>query len=399
MGMLDGAVGSNPRADYWCFRDVLDIRLEPTVNSLTASPDRRLMSRPETARARPREPTEICVTVDTEFSIGGNFRNPELTPIAEPIVLGRIGDKEEGLGFLLDCFAEFGVRATFFVEALQTAYFGDKPMGGIARGIAAAGHDVQLHLHPCWLHYDSVARARFAKAPNDSCAGRSEAELDYFFEFGLSAFSRWGLPTPVAVRTGNFEVDSHVFHAAARCGLRVSSNIAVPIHRPSEERLVLVGGKHWISRILELSVFCYNYQIWSNPRLRTLCITACSSAEMIFVLQQARAHQLSPVVILTHPQEYVKKKDDRYTTLRRNRVNQTRLRALLKFLDQNRDDFVAVPISAIRGDGAGNDLLERPAISVPSAMALARMLENGINDRIWRYLAFAETIGSVRASR
>src|SRR5215472_294459 len=90
---------------------------------------------------RLRKPIEVCITIDTEFSVGGNFGDPALPPVAEPIVLGSVGGKEQGLGFLLDSFAEFGVRATFFVEALQTAYFGDEPMGSIARRIAEAGHD------------------------------------------------------------------------------------------------------------------------------------------------------------------------------------------------------------------------------------------------------------------
>jgi hypothetical protein len=332
-----------------------------------------------------RKPIEVCITIDTEFSIGGNFEHPELTPIAEPIVLGPVEDKEHGLGFLLDSFAEFGAQATFFVEALQTAYFGDEPMGSIARRIAEAGHDVQLHLHPCWLHYDTVSPARPDTAQNDSCAGRTDAELDHFFQCGLSAFSRWGLPGPIAVRTGNFEVDGNVFRAAARHGFRSSSNISMPIYRPRDESLVLVGGKHRIGSILELPVFCYDYPIGGRTRIRALCITACSSAELVFVLRQARAHDLSPVVILTHPQEYVKKTDFRYTTLRRNRVNQTRLRTLLQFLLHNRRDFVTVPISAVDEEGADATRQGRPAVSVPSRMALARMLENGINDRIWWY--------------
>jgi hypothetical protein len=332
-----------------------------------------------------RPPTEVCITIDTEFSIGGNFANPELAPIAEPIVLGSVEGKEHGLGFLLDSFAEFGVQATFFVEALQTAYFGDEPMGSIARRIAEAGHDVQLHLHPCWLHYDTASPARPDAAPNDSCAGRTDPELDHFFQFGCSAFSRWGLPAPTAVRTGNFEVDGNVFRAAARSGFRLSSNIAVPIYRPSDQSLLFVGGKHRIGGVLELPVFCYDYPILGNTRTRVLCITACSAAEIVFVLQQAREHSLSPIVILTHPQEYIKKKDYRYTRLRRNRVNQARLRALLDFLNEHQDDFVAVPISAVGDDGADARYLDRPAITVPSGMALARMLENGINDRIWRY--------------
>jgi hypothetical protein len=95
-----------------------------------------------------RRPIEVCITIDTEFSIGGNFEDPALAPVTEPIVLGSVGGREQGLGFLLDSLGEFGIRATFFVETLQTAYFGDEPMGGIARRIAAAGHDVQLHSPP-----------------------------------------------------------------------------------------------------------------------------------------------------------------------------------------------------------------------------------------------------------
>ena len=331
-----------------------------------------------------RAPVEVCITVDTEFSIGGNFDNPDLAPVGEPIVLGSVAGREHGLGFLLDSLAEFGLPATFFVEALQTAYFGDGPMGSIARRIARAEHDVQLHLHPCWLYYENAAEGTKSE-PNDSCAGRTDRELDHFFRSGLAAFSRWGLPTPTAVRPGNFQFDANFHRAAARSGLRLSSSIAVPIYRPTDERLTLVGGKHSIGQILELPVFCYTYRIAGNDRLRPLSITACSAAEIIFVLRQANAKRLSPIIILTHPHEYIKRTDFRYTTLRRNRVNQARFRTLLRFLSENRETFTTVPISAISADGPPTIGLERPAVTVPFGHSMARMLENGINDRIWWY--------------
>jgi len=329
-----------------------------------------------------RKPIEVCITIDVEFGIG-DFDDPEEPHIAEPIVLGMIRGKEHGLGFLLDSFAEFGMHATFFVEALQTAYFGDEPMGGIARRIVKAGHDVQLHLHPCWLYFEKTDGRE--PTTNDSCAGRTGAELRHFFEFGLAALSRWGVPPPIAVRTGNFQVDQSVFQAAAKSGLRLSSSIAVPICRPSSDDLVLFGGKHRVGRILELPVFSYRYRVGRSDRVRALCITACSAAEIISVLRQAHAYQLSPVLILTHPQEYVKKKDFRYATLRRDRVNQDRLRAVLKFLQQHEKDFITKPISAIRDDGAETTGVEHPAVSVSRATAIARMLENGLNDRVWWY--------------
>ena len=335
--------------------------------------------------ATAQRPTEVCLTVDTEFSIGGNFADPSLAPIAEPIVLGAVDGREHGLGFLLDSLAETGVRATFFVEALQTAYFGDEPMGAIARRIADAGQDVQLHLHPNWLRYEGSADCGERGAPNNSCAGRTDVELDHFFRSGLTAFDRWGVPHPVAVRTGNFQVDRNFYRAAERAGIMVSSSVAMAVHRPSDDRLQLAGGRHCFGSVLELPVFSYSYPLGYRRRSRVLCITACSTGEMVSVLRQARDRAISPVIILTHPQEFIKHTDPRYTKLRRNRVNQTRLGRLLRFLKQNKDDFVVLPISHIGADEREDSRYRDPEISVSAVNALVRMVGNGVNDRIWWY--------------
>jgi hypothetical protein len=58
---------------------------------------------------------------------------------------------------------------------------------------------------------------------------------------------------------------------------------------------------------------------------------------------------------------------------------------LLKFLKQNRDDFSTVPITAISDDEPYAVGLDRPTIAMPFGYSMARMLENGINDRIWWY--------------
>jgi hypothetical protein len=334
---------------------------------------------------RERELIEVYITVDTEFSVGGNFDNRQMAPVAKPIVLGTIDGQEHGLGFILDSLAEFGVRATFFVETLQTAYFGDEPMGEIARSIARAGHEVQLHLHPCWLHYEARAKRGWDGDPNDSCAGRKDAELDRFFNLGLSAFSRWTLPPPIAVRAGNFQVDANFYRAAARWGLPLSSSVVLRAYSPADKNLVAVAAWWRIEQVLEFPVSSYAYRLGPNERLRPLAITACSHREILSVLNQAYDHKISPIIILTHPQEYLKKKDITYTTLRRNRVNQTRLKAILQFLSENRDKFVTLPISAIRPDDTDAIGLQSPPMWVPARAAIARIVENGINDRIWWY--------------
>jgi hypothetical protein len=63
-----------------------------------------------------------------------------------------------------------------------------------------------------------------------------------------------GVPTPIAVRTGNFQVDERIFQVAAESCLRLSSSIAVPIFRPQSDGFVLFGGKRRVGRILELPV-------------------------------------------------------------------------------------------------------------------------------------------------
>lgn len=107
--------------------------------------------------------------------------------------------RRPGLGFILESLARFGQTGTFFTEALQCAYFGDAPMQCSAQRIAAAGHDVQLHLHPCWLHFRNNDWRQPGFTPNDSCAGRTDKELDKMITLGFGAFARWGIPPPITL--------------------------------------------------------------------------------------------------------------------------------------------------------------------------------------------------------
>jgi hypothetical protein len=51
------------------------------------------------------KPLEVTITIDTEFSIGGAFSNPEkYKPVAEPVALCEIAGKGHGVDFLLDTF-------------------------------------------------------------------------------------------------------------------------------------------------------------------------------------------------------------------------------------------------------------------------------------------------------
>jgi len=325
-------------------------------------------------------PTEICLTIDVEFSIGGAFAGMG-RPVAEPAVLCPAGGREHGLGFLLEVFARHGIKATFFVEALNTVLFGPEPMGALARRIHGAGHDVQLHLHPCWLefrHADWAERVR-TRPPNDSCAGRTVEELREFLHLGLAAFAHWGLPRPVALRTGNLQVDGNVHRAMAEFGLMVSSSVGAA-HWPPAPELRLDGGVRVVDGVAEVPVRSFE----GVPGRRLLTITGTGAAETRALLWRARRAGEAPLVVLTHPFEFVKVADPQYRRLTANRTNQRRLEALAGFLARHRTDFAAVTVAQAAESWRANPVPALP-LSAPKFASMIRGVENRLSDLVWGF--------------
>ena len=329
--------------------------------------------------------TEIYITIDTEFSIGGAFADPDTyEPVGERIVLCEVNGKEEGLGFLLATFQEYDVSATFFVEALNTAYFGDGPMGGIVERIASVGQDIQLHVHPAWLHFEKPDwKAQLGEIPpNDSCAGLSLPDLEKIFVKGIDAFGRWGLPKPIALRTGSLHADRNVYRALANLGIPLASNIGLAIYEPEEEALRLYGGRTMIEGVMEAPVLTYNdLCMGSWRRKRCWSITATSNWEMKHLLRAARNANVETIVVLTHPFEYIKKKNIQYHNNLQNKINQNRLRGLCEFVAAHNNEFV---FRSFRNgaDEWSNPVGQTTPLSGNVASTILRMVENKCNDML-----------------
>jgi peptidoglycan/xylan/chitin deacetylase (PgdA/CDA1 family) len=332
-----------------------------------------------------RLPTDVCITIDTEFSIGGAFADPlRYRPLSDELVNCTVDDAEEGLGFLLRLFRQYDVTATFFIEVLQSYYFGDLPMGRIAERIAKEHHDIQMHLHPCWTHF--LNHWRTLPAADDTCATRTVNELAAMMDFGVNVFSRWSLPPPVALRAGGFSSSRAVYQAMGQLGLRLASNIALGINLPLDPDIRFENGSRFIEGILEIPAFTYEaFLPLIGSHSRTLAITACSWAETESLLWQARAANLAPIVILTHPFEFVKKDGFRYERLRRNRVNQVRLEQLLRFIREHDREFTSATFGA-NGDAwlAAGGVPEKK-LQTGWKLGVGRAAENIVNDLLWRY--------------
>lgn len=328
--------------------------------------------------------TEVCITVDVEYSIAGAFAWPDrFLPLSDKVVACVIDGKEHGLGFILDSLEQFGMSGTFFTEALQTAHFGDEPMGSTARRIVAAGQDLQLHLHPCWLHFRDDRWRHAGFVPNDSCAGRTDAELDEMIRLGIETFARWGVARPVALRTGGFNTDRSVFRAMARAGLQLASNVSIGIFQPNDPELQVWGGRTLIEGVVEVPALSYRSPKPSTPwehAWRSLAITATSEAEMASLLWQARRSGTQTVIVLTHPHEFIKSTSYRYDQLRVNRLNQGRLVSLLKFLQRHSEDFSVVSFGQRQKDWVDKGTTQDPVIQTNLWNSTLRSVENVIND-------------------
>lgn len=326
--------------------------------------------------------TKVFLTIDTEFSIGGAFASPQtLQPIGAQNVHAMVGSRSEGLGFLLETFAAHDLAATFFVEALQTAYFGDAPMGEIASRIAGAGHDVQLHLHPVWTYFDHPDwRAQLAREqPADNMHGRPLAQLVGWMQRGLDTFGRWGLPAPVALRTGNLMVDRNVYRAMSAVGLKVASNVARAVFEPAEEGLRLNAGVHLVDGITELPVLTYADLQWrQRVHRKALTITGSSLDEAKCLLARAHAAGTGAVVLLTHCHEFVK--GDMRGALAADRVNQRRLVALCRFLRDAGDRFDVTTMARMADAGIDQPSTSDALIGVPARLAMWRMAQNKLNE-------------------
>jgi len=356
--------------------------------SLQAAALHCTIPRNDTTRAQKlvtKSPTEICISIDTEFSIAGYFDHPETCPpLAEAVVFGEVDGKEESLGFLLETFDHYNIRASFFVECANYFYFGDEPMQTVVDRLQAAQQDIQLHVHPIWLTFNKDPEAELFSR-HDDCSGRDFDELKRVFSTCIDIFQRWTGHKPLAIRTGSLRADENVYRVMHDLGVPMSSNIALGVFEPREPLLRHESGRHLIHGVMELPVFTYRDSNFAGrPHKKSLQITSCSWPEMKHLLWKARNSGIENIVILTHPFEYIKKTDFRYSKMTRNRVNQRRLQHLCEFIQHHSQDFVSADFSSHYPAWTRSELQQK-TIEIPSIYAVGRKLHNRLNDLVWSY--------------
>lgn len=322
--------------------------------------------------------TNVVLTVDTEPSIAGAFVDLSAnTPLIDEPVAGEVAGRSEGLGFMLSTLSNHGLAATFFVETLHTAFFPAEAMGRYVEQIQAAGQDIQLHLHPSWLSFENGGLAPTGKVTDD-CGELGRERLAEVIARGRDQIESWTGRRPTGMRTGNFAANLSVFDAMADAGLENASNICLAMYPPPEQELRKAGGSHRFAGVRELPVTCFvDIGPVGRGRLRPMQITSLSADEHIALLEQAHEEQRKVVVIVTHPFEYLKKKDFRYRGLKANRLVQGRLERLCDFLAANGDRFAVLTLEEAARQTEPEDA---PPLRGHALRAALRATANVIND-------------------
>ena len=324
--------------------------------------------------------TKVVLTVDTEPSIAGAFVDPVVNPplIHEPVA-GEVAGKSEALGFMISTLKAHGLKATFFVEALHTTHFPPALMGRYVEQLRTAGQDVQLHLHPSWLSFENGQAPNTAKV-TDHCSELERSHLAEVIAKGCAQIESWTGERPTGMRTGNFSTAMNVFEAMSDAGLAYASNICLAVYRPPEEALWVTGGSHRFAGVRELPVTCFaDVGPVGRGRLRPMQVTALSADEQISLLRQAQADARGVVVIVTHPFEYLKKKDYRFNGLKANRLVQARLEKLCRFLAANDDKFAVVSLEEAAREAEPESA---PPLNGHALRAALRAAANVVNDRL-----------------
>lgn len=292
--------------------------------------------------------TAVHITIDTESAMGGAWDTPGQGPLpASRHVFCQDGSGAYGIPLITRELGRYGFRATFLCEMLATQVLGEADTRSVVDALLTAGQDVQLHLHPVYWYYrrfldgGGVDRAHHRAAASDQlCAHSPERQLA-MLEEASELFQTCTGRVPVAFRAGNFAASRATLRVLAKLGFVIDSSYnPAELDDPSladdppEPNVV-----QSIEGVWELPVTVARTRIREGNGYKPFDPVALGAWEMERVLDTAYSAGMPHVTLLFHSFTFVKPWDMTYSRFRLNRIVLGRLRALLRFLDANRDRF------------------------------------------------------------
>lgn len=309
--------------------------------------------------AHDRDRLQVFITVDTELWPFASGWPVAALPAEKSDFSGEIAGYFQGrtkLGafgvpYQLDVLRRYGLKATYFVEALFADKVGAVALRDIVQTVQAGGQEVQLHIHSEWLR--ELRDAMLPPVFKQHIRQFGEDEQTALIARGIENLRAAGVREVCAFRAGNYGADRVTLRALARCGIRFDTSYnACYLHSAcgiATERPLLQPSR--LEGIVELPVSCFT----DYPgHLRPAQLCACSFAEMRAMLLRAREAGWRTFVIVLHGFELVR--HVREPSRRRpDRINIDRFERLCAFLAENPARFQTMHFADIDLERLGLD--------------------------------------------
>ncbi len=307
---------------------------------------------------------KVYVTFDVEVWCDGWSDLDGRFPAAfERYYYGRSRAGSYALPKTLEIMNRRGLTGVFFVEPLFSARFGAQYLATVARLIADAGQDVQLHLHPEWT--DEI------RPPILADVSKKRQHLVYYDLDEQSALIAEGrrlleqaLCGPVnAFRSGSFAANRDTYRALARNGFALDSSLnpAFDYSGGSIDAVHEFGSQ----RVLE-GVRCFPVTVYRDGlgRRRPAQLNGSSFGELKSALLDAERRGVSHFVIVSHNFEMLKpgSSEPDWFVVRR-------FEALCRFLAENADRFQVGPFGEHAATAAAESRPQVPAWATAGRLA------------------------------
>jgi len=278
--------------------------------------------------------TKVLITIDTEFSIGGYFKNKRNKPVpADRHIYCKIKGKDYGINLIMDILEKYELKGIFFVETESRFYFGEEEVLNIIQNIKTRGHEVQLHIHPT---YNTFAKGRIV---SDDMRKYSTEEQTNIIAKALEFLASHGIKDILAFRSGGFYSDLNTIKALRKNGLKYSSNynIACPNCSYIENKQPR-NDIYPLDHIFEIPVTCYK-EFPIRKDWNSFQISACSFDEFKSALAYYHDNQVQLTTLITHSFEFVKSKDIQFSKIAPKQIMIKRFENICNYLVSYPDKF------------------------------------------------------------
>lgn len=249
---------------------------------------------------------KVHVTFDVEVWCDGWGDLDGKFPAAfERYTYGRSARGSYALPKTLEIMDRHGLRGVFFVEPLFSARFGAPYLATMARLIADAGQDVQLHLHPEWTDEIRPPILADVSAKRQHMVFYDADEQTALIATGRRLLEQ-ALGNRVSVfRAGSFAANRDTYRALARNGFTMDSSLNAAFDRTGGS----IDGVHEFgsTRTIE-GVHCFPVTVYRDGlgRPRPAQLNGSSYAELKNALLDAQARGVRHFVIVSHNFEMLK---------------------------------------------------------------------------------------------